>query len=109
LVGMEIKRSGYAGLLPSGLVVTGGAAETVGIAQVGKEVLRMPVRIAYPSGVTGLIEEISSPAYASLVGVILYGSKFSTVSSGVSLPLMSGGTIVDFGKKIVAWIRSFLP
>jgi len=109
LVGMEIKRSGYAGLLPSGLVVTGGAAETVGISQVGKEVLRMPVRIAYPSGVTGLIEEISSPAYASLVGVILYGSKFSTVSSGVSLPLMSGGTIVDFGKKIVAWIRSFLP
>ena len=57
---MEIKRSGYAGLLPAGVVVTGGSAETIGISQIGKEVLRMPVHIARPTGLTGLIDEISS-------------------------------------------------
>jgi len=109
LVGMEIKRSGYAGLLPAGLVVTGGASETIGLTSVGKEVLRMPVRIGYPSGVTGLIEEVSSPAFSSLIGTILHGSKISNVSAGVSLPLVRGGSVLEFGKKLLNWIRSFLP
>lgn len=109
LVGMEIKRSGYAGLLPSGLVVTGGAAETIGLTQIGKEVLRMPVRVGHPTGVTGLIEEVSSPAFASLIGTLLYGSKVSTSSSGVSLPIVRGGSILEFGKKLFNWARSFLP
>lgn len=109
LVGMEIKRSGYAGLLPAGIVVTGGAADTTGVAQIGKEVLRMPVRVAQPTGLTGLIDEISSPAYASLVGAILYGSKVSTISAGVSLPLVNSGSVLNIFKKIFNWIRSFLP
>jgi cell division protein FtsA len=109
LIGMEIKRSGFAGLLPAGVVVTGGAAETIGIVQIGKEVLRMPVRVAHPTGLTGLIDEISSPAYASLVGAVLYGSKVSTSSSGMSLPLVSGGSIFNLFKKIFGWLRSFLP
>lgn len=109
LVGMEIKRSGYAGLLPAGLVVTGGSAETVGLAQIGKEVLRMPVRIGHPTGVTGLIEEVSSPAFSALTGTLLYGSKVSGVSSGVSLPLVRGGSVIDFTKKLLNWARSFLP
>lgn len=109
LIGMEIKRSGYAGLLPAGLVVTGGGSETVGITQVGKEVLRMPVRVAYPSGVTGLIDEISSPAYSSLIGAVLYGSKLTSMSGGMSLPLVRGGAVFDGVKKMFNWVRSFLP
>lgn len=109
LVGMEIKRSGYAGLLPSGVVVTGGAAETIGIQPVGKEVLRMPVRVAHPVGLTGLIDEISSPAYSSLVGAVLYGSKVTTVSSGISLPLVRGGSIANIFKRVFSFLRSFLP
>lgn len=109
LIGMEIKRSGYAGLLPAGLVVTGGGAETVGVANIGKEVLRMPVRVASPSGVTGLIEEISSPAYSASVGLLLYGDKLGTASSGVSMPLMRGANVVGGAKKLINWLKSFLP
>lgn len=109
LIGMEIKRSGYAGLLPAGVVVTGGSAETIGITQIGKEVLRMPVRVAHPTGLTGLIDEISSPAYASLVGAVLYGSKVTTVSSGMSLPLVNTSSIFGIFKKAFNWIKSLIP
>ncbi len=109
LVGMEIKRSGYGGLLPAGLVVTGGSSETIGLAHIGKEILRMPVRVGHPTGATGLIEEVSSPAFAALIGTLLYGSKVSSSSSGVSLPIVRGGSILEFGKKLFNWIRSFLP
>lgn len=109
LIGMEIKRSGYAGLLPAGVVVTGGGAETVGITQIGKEILRMPVRVAYPSGVTGLIEEISTPAYSALIGTILYGEKLSPNSTGVSMPIVRTGAFLDIFKKAFNWIKSFIP
>ncbi len=109
LIGMEIKRSGYAGLLPAGVVVTGGGAETVGVTQIGKEVLRMPVRVAYPTGVTGLIEEISSPAYAALIGTILYGEKLSPNSAGMSLPIVRTGAFLDIFKKAFNWVKSFIP
>ncbi|OGY30255.1 MAG: cell division protein FtsA [Candidatus Woykebacteria bacterium RIFCSPHIGHO2_12_FULL_45_10] len=110
LIGMEIKRSGYAGLLPAGLVVTGGAAETLGLSSVGKEVLRMPVRIASPLGVTGLIDEISSPAYAASVGLLIYGNKITTVASGgVTVPIVRGKNLIESAKKLVNWLKSFLP
>ncbi|MDP2720756.1 MAG: cell division protein FtsA [bacterium] len=109
LIGMEIKRAGYAGLLPAGLVVTGGAAETVQLPAVGKEVLRMPVRVAEPKGVSGLIDEISSPAYANSVGLLLFGEKMTVPTSKISLSLPRGSNVADLIKKIVGWIRGLIP
>lgn len=108
LIGMEIKRSGYSGLLPAGVVVTGGAAETIGLAAVGKDVLRMPVRIAVPSGVGGLIEEISSPAYAASIGLLIYGDRFAPFSSS-SLPGLPTLKVKPNVSKWVNWFKSFLP
>ena len=109
LIGMEIKRAGYAGLLPAGLVVTGGAAETVQLPTVGKEVLRMPVRVAEPKGVSGLIDEISSPAYANSVGLLLFGEKMAVPTSKISLSLPRGSNVADLIKKIVGWVRGLIP
>ena len=109
LVGMEIKRSGFAGLLPAGLVITGGGAKTIGIEAVGKEVLRMPVRVAQPSGISGIIEEISTPGYAAWVGLLLYGNKISEEVSGISLPIGRGIFSAHSVKRLVSWLRSFLP
>ena len=109
LIGMEIKRSGYAGLLPAGLVITGGGAKTIGIEAVGKEVLRMPVRVAQPSGISGIIEEISAPEYAASVGLLLYGNKISEEVSGIRLPSGRGIISAQSIKRIISWLRSFLP
>ena len=35
----------------------------------------MPIRIGTPSGVTGLVDELLSPQYATTVGLLLYGQK----------------------------------
>ncbi len=109
LIGMEIKRAGYAGLLPAGLVITGGAADTVTLDHVGKEVLRMPVRIAEPKGVIGLIDEISSPAYSTSVGLLLYGDKVSGTSVRGRFSLPQGKNISAYAKKLFSWLRSLLP
>lgn len=109
LIGMEIKRAGFAGLLPAGIVVTGGAAETVLLPQVGKEVLRMPVRVAAPKGVSGLIDEVNSPAYSNSVGLLLYGEKTSLTPSRISLSLPKGVNLADLIRRVASWIRGLLP
>lgn len=109
LIGMEIKRAGFAGLLPAGLIISGGAASTLLLNQVGKDVLRMPVRIAKPLEVGGLVDEITSPAYATSVGLIKYGQRVSTGAPRISLSLPRGRSFSEFLKKLTGWFRSLLP
>lgn len=110
LIGMEIKKSGYGGLLPSGLVVTGGGAETIGLQETFKEILRMPTRVAKPAGVTGLIDEISSPAYSASIGLLLYGVRAESYKpSGLALPSFSALHLKGSTNKFISWIKSFIP
>ena len=73
LILQEIKRSGYDGLLPAGVVVTGGTAQLRGMRDLGRQVLSLPVRIGQPQGISGLIDTVDSPAFATPVGLLLWG------------------------------------
>ncbi|HCM37706.1 MAG: Cell division protein ftsA [Candidatus Gottesmanbacteria bacterium GW2011_GWB1_43_11] len=114
MVGLEIKKSGFGGMTPSGVVVCGGGAETVGIAEAARRNLAMPVRIGIPTNISGLVDEILTPAYAASVGLVQYGAKMSPQTESTSL-LGSMGKIGDkfpikgiFGK-ILNTLKPFLP
>lgn len=70
LILQEIKRSGYDGLLPAGLVLTGGSSALPGIRQLASEVLGMPVRVARPENLLGMADRLGSPAYSTSVGLL---------------------------------------
>ncbi len=82
LILQEIKRSGYDGLLPAGVVVTGGTAQLRGMRELGRQVLNLPVRVGAPQDLQGLSDGIDSPAFATSVGLLLWGRD-----QGGSLPL----------------------
>ena len=69
MIGIEIKKSGFAGQTPSGIVITGGGAKTIGITDAAKRTLAMPVRIAIPTNVKGIIDEIQEPSFATVIGL----------------------------------------
>jgi cell division protein FtsA len=73
LIGAEMRGAG-AGMLPAGLILTGGAAQLAGIAELGRAVLQMPVRVASPMGVGGLTEHILNPAFATSIGLLRWGA-----------------------------------
>ncbi len=114
LVGEELKKSGFGGSTPAGIVVTGGGALTVGLASSCKRILSMPVRVGYPTGLTGLVDEIKSPAYATAWGLILYGVK-NAKGIKPSSSLKSLGKVVGkiplkgIWDKTVKLVKSFLP
>jgi len=74
-IGDEIERAGYKGMLPAGLVLTGGASQLAGAARLGREVLQMPVRVAGPSGVSGLTDHLLTPAYSTSLGLLMWGAQ----------------------------------
>ncbi|MBI3341796.1 cell division protein FtsA [Candidatus Curtissbacteria bacterium] len=85
MVKLEIQKSGYLGLTPSGVVLTGGGAQTSGFLDLARQELGMPVRLGQPTGAKCLVDEIASPAFGASLGLIMYGSQFESGSSRVPL------------------------
>ncbi len=75
LVHREIARSGFDGALASGIVITGGSTLLPGILEMAEQTFGMPVRLGVPAHVGGLVDVVSSPIYATGVGLVLYGMK----------------------------------
>jgi len=103
LILKEIKRSGYDGLLPAGLVLCGGTADLNGIQELGREILGLPVRVGAPRSLRGLVDVLNDPAYATGVGLLLWGiQQESTLRPRTSKPGVT--------RKITQWLRrAFLP
>ena len=109
LIGKEIKKSGFGSQTPSGLVICGGGATTVGLLEQAKYVLGYPARIGKIEGLTGLIDEIDSPVFTTAAGLILYGAG-TDVNNSFTMPVLAKGlpfkNVVQNGINL---IKSFLP
>lgn len=101
LIKNKLDSSGYQGVLPGGVVLTGGTALTEGIAELAAKILQKPVRIGYPEGVGGLADVIHSPVYATGVGLLLYGAKRSQDVSDHDEGLSLKGVV----GKVRKWIQ----
>jgi cell division protein FtsA len=76
LIVLEMPNSSYEELVPAGLVLTGGSSNLSGLASMGQEILNMPVRIGIPNNMYGIGDMLQDPAYATSVGLLLWGNKY---------------------------------
>ncbi len=113
MVGLEIKKSGFGGQTPAGLVITGGGALTVGIKDSAKRMLAMPVRVGSPVNIKGIIDEVQNPAFSTVVGLTMYGARNSEETRpgkfAVSLPGFLGNSSGKVLRKLFELIKSFIP
>ncbi|HEX7077830.1 MAG TPA: cell division protein FtsA [Candidatus Eisenbacteria bacterium] len=91
----EIRKSHVADLLGAGVVLTGGASSLPGMPELAEQVFDLPVRRGAPIGISGLVEAVSDPRYATGVGLAQHayfsdakprtadGSWLSRVSFGI--------------------------
>jgi cell division protein FtsA len=70
LVLQEVRRSGYDGLLPAGVVLTGGSSQIPGARQLASRVMGLPARIAKPQHLMGLTDQLDSPSFSTSVGLL---------------------------------------
>ena len=73
LLNKDIQRAGSGNPVLAGAVISGGSAQVPGLADLVDEVLLLPTHMGYPEVVGGLTDVIHNPAYATGVGLVLYG------------------------------------
>ena len=112
MVRIELEKEGLANRIPSGAIITGGGAETVGAIESAKRMLSLPVRLGIPAGVSGLIDDVMNPAFSTCVGLLLYGVKempanenLTRFTKKIKLP----GTASGMFGKIISSIKDLLP
>jgi cell division protein FtsA len=94
------------GMLPAGIILTGGAAQLAGVAELGREVLDMPVRVAGPAGIGGLVDTLLTPTYSTAEGLLQWGA--ATLNSTESSRYESAPAMGIFGRMRDA-VRSMFP
>lgn len=109
IVVQHMNQAGYTHKLPSGVVITGGSAGLPGITSIAKKVFGVPARVGYPRGLDGLIDDISSPTYAVLQGLILHGlaDEGLSVSRGKQASVIKSGA--GIANKLSGFLRNLLP
>jgi cell division protein FtsA len=109
MVLQEIKRSGYDGLLPAGMVLTGGTSALPGIRTLASRVLGLPVRNAQPENLIGMTDKLYSPAYSTSVGLLHWAVLMTEIGAGPSARrtgYQGGG--LDW-ENVKNWLRRLLP
>ena len=104
----SIKNSDLLNSIPAGIVLTGGGSLTINAKEICSKIIPLPVRIAQPPQVGGIVDEILNPAYCSSIGLLLNyiddTRKFHNTASKKSK--VSFGSL--FGK-IKSIIRPLFP
>jgi cell division protein FtsA len=76
LILLEMPNSEYEALVPDGIVLTGGSSNLAGIEALGRNTLQLPIRVGLPMNIYGISDALQDPAYATSVGLLLWGAKY---------------------------------
>ncbi len=105
----ELHRSGYDGLLPAGVVFTGGSTLLKGFRGLAAEELGVPVRIARPERIMGMVDRLQSPAFATSVGLLYWAQLLQTSALVLEDRPSRRRETSDWWERLKAFGRSLLP
>ena len=105
----EIQNNEFYGLLGAGIVLTGGASLLRGSAELAEQVFDMPVKIGYPLGFKGgLTDIINDPAYATVLGLIMYGMESLSGTEHYFRPRDKSGVIKVMTNGLKRILKDFI-
>jgi cell division protein FtsA len=106
----QVEDAGTEARLPAGVVLTGGTGMIPGITNIAKKVFGIPARVGYPKGLTCLVDEISSPAYAVSQGLVMYASANEGYGRAAKRQLTTkpseGGNLLN---RVKSFFRNLIP
>ena len=100
------KKLGRSGMLPAGVVLTGGGSKLPGLVELAKRKLRLPAALGYPLNLTSVTDKINDLSFAAAIGLVRWGAMSSQSGSGKLENLIS-----RFGSmgKVTKWMKSMMP
>ena len=108
VVANELKKVSKSGLLPAGVVLSGGGVNLPGLVILAKEKLRLPVRISKSVHFEGIAEIVDDPALSVAMGAVLWGIEQEMGGRG-SGKNSNVGNSNEGVSKVVSWLKNFMP
>ena len=71
----------FSDLMAAGIVLTGGTANLKGIVELSEDITKLPVRVGKPTGISGLVNMVDDPKFATGVGLVMYGLQQDTAEA----------------------------
>ncbi|MEK9155569.1 MAG: cell division protein FtsA [Patescibacteria group bacterium] len=107
----ELRKIDRSGMLPVGAVLTGGSIKLDGVIDVAKRILRLPCSLGVPTSVSSVIDEAHDPAYATAIGLAVWGNAIRGVGKGkFSLgSLLKFKSVDKVADQLRKWMKSLVP
>jgi cell division protein FtsA len=102
LIQAELRRSGFEDIIAAGMVLTGGSSKMEGLVELAEEILHMPVRIGVPQTVTGLVDVVRNPIYATGVGLLQFGQNHTSEHATDGAPI---GSFKSVFERMKSWFQ----
>jgi cell division protein FtsA len=100
LIDAHLRKMKRDGLLPAGIILTGGGSNTQNIQELARTALRLPAKVAtLDPGQNGKVKDAS---WAVGYGLCVWGLSGSEEETGINLVRHTGGNILN-------WFKQFLP
>lgn len=96
------------GMLPAGAILCGAAVKMPGVLDLARDVLNLPVQIGFPTNYEGVVDKIEDPAYASVIGLVIWGSRFQGDTGRFNLDLKHF-SFEKMTQGLKNWVRGLLP
>jgi cell division protein FtsA len=107
LVKDELAKINRDGMLPAGVILTGAGSKLPGVIDLARETLNLPSQIGFPQNYDGVVDKIDDPAYATAIGLLIWGSRFEyRQHSGLGFKNMNLKKSFSGMKN---WIRKLVP
>jgi len=107
LISEQLEEANIISEIPAGLVVTGGGADTVRMVEVGKQELKLSVRIGQPEELKGLTSDIHKPSFSTSIGLLVYGKAHGGGTAKRSFSLNFLGSKPNFSS-LSSWFKKVL-
>lgn len=107
----ELVRCDRSGMLPSGVLLTGGGAKLHGMLDVAKKRLRLPASVAVPLGISTVIDRVKDPSMTTAVGLVAWGNAIAKTQGQAKLgSLFAKFAAVDQVRaNVMKWMKSLKP
>lgn len=106
-IDQELKNVSRSGLLPAGVVFTGGGAKLPGLVESAKKHLRLPAILGYPLNISSVTDKINDLGFDTVVGLVKWGSMMSKGTYSSSRP--SNNKIHAVTGQVKKWIKTLIP
>jgi len=77
----ELMKVGRGGMLPAGVVLTGGAVKIPGIIDLTREVLQLPVQIGSLRGIEGIVDRVDDSSFSTSIGLLHFANRYGSQKS----------------------------